>query len=602
MSHAILKQNSLVEFLRSYGPLPSSNAQFDEHVAQTAERNQIKQIEVTAPRVEDLIQNWTSPSPVTIVLTGTAGDGKTYTCRRALEKLKVDMSTWGTSKIFECVIPDYARKLVIIKDLAELKEIEKRAVYKRFSASLTSESDEILVIAANDGHLVTFLRDFSEISPHGPLIDETIRTMLVDEVPHKTDLKLTMYNLSRQSHDKLFREVVDAIADHETWQNCEGCALLDAGCAIRRNLAVLADKSEPGLRSRLTQLIRLAAANDTHLPVRQLLLLCANIILGDSDTGDLIHCTDAHHLANDPRGAERLNPYRNVLGLNFDEKTRQQFRAFTVFDGVGLGKETRNGFDELLIEREPSDKYMAFVEADTHFGHVIFGPLQSIYRKTPAEIDMVDFHSALSDQRRRLFFVLPDDEGSNLNPWWLTIFTGGGEYLQFTDALANGAPSDRIKRRLLTGLNRVYSGLMTDDDDRLWLTGPAGYTQSRQGRVLDTAAAIKLGDSPQERLAVDFDACGKNGRPRLTLRCNGAVIDSMDITPILFEYLVRIQAGSLPSSFSRQCFEELRQFRLRSVASLAKHKLITADSREIIIVGLGPVGRLTVTTLPLGEA
>ena len=35
---------------------------------------------------------------------------------------------------------------------------------------------------------------------------------------------------------------------------------------------------------------------------------------------------------------------------------------------------------------------------------------------------------------------------------------------------------------------------------------------------------------------------------------------SLDLRPILFEYLVRVANGSLPSSFSRQCHQETRRF------------------------------------------
>ena len=62
---------------------------------------------------------------------------------------------------------------------------------------------------------------------------------------------------------------------------------------------------------------------------------------------------------------------------------------------------------------------------------------------------------------------------------------------------------------------------------------------------------------------------------------------------MLFEYLLRVKAGSLPGSFSRQCFEELRQFRLRVVAALARRDLIDAEGvNGISIVSLSSEGRL----------
>jgi hypothetical protein len=596
-----LKQNPFVDLLRSYGPLPSSNAQFDEHVQQTAKRKNVDPITVEAPRVDDLIAALRASAPPSIVLTGTAGDGKTYTVRHALEALGADMSLWGSRKILDIDVPG-GSTVRVIKDLAELTDEEKLGVYQAFAASLVGEATLPLVIAANDGQLVAFVRQFAAQHAEGAQIDEAIRDLLVTEAVEAPGLRLRLYNLSRQPHDKLFSEVVQAIADHPAWSHCLGCALLPAGsCAIRHNLEILSDTSNPSLRSRLAQLIRLAALNDTHLPVRQLLLLCSNVLLGDRDTAGLIRCGDAHHLAMNGGANARVNPYRNVLGLNFDDATRQQFRAFTVFDSVGLGRETNNHFDELLIEQEPADRYVEVVAADTHFGDVLLASLRKQYRSNPADMDMPALHDALADQRRRLFFVLRDGD-ANLDPWRLTIFSQGGEYLVFADRLAVGQDATRVKRRLITGLNRVFTGLMADDDDRLWLTGPAGYTQSRQGRVLDTMTPIRLGASPQERLSVDFDAGGANARPRLVLVDGSEVVNAVDLTPLQFEYLVRIRDGSLPSSFSRQCFEELRQFRLKSIAALTVRGLIPAAPTEVTLVRLPTTGRLSMAPLPLEGA
>ena len=597
-----LKQNPLVDFLRSYGPLPSSNAQFDEHVQSTAKRKNVQPLHVTAAKKDALEKAWAAPDRPSVVLTGTAGDGKTYTCRRALEEAGADMADWATAKVLDVEVPD-AGLVRVVKDLAELTDDEKADVYDAFAASVTGVEGAIpLIIASNDGQLVAFLRQFAARHGDGGEIDETIRTMLVKESEESATLSLKLYNLSRQPHDALFGEVVDAIVGHPDWVRCEGCTLLAAGtCPIRRNLAILAKSDDPSLRLRLSQLIRIAALNGTHLPVRQLLLLCSNILLGDGKGGGLIRCVDAHVIAQKDDAAARVNPYRNVSGLNFEPTERKQFRAFTVFDSFGLGRETLNAFDELMLEREPADAFKKFMAADPLFGDPLLAKARAQYRAAPTDVDMPALHDALADQRRRLFFTLPEEKG-RLDPWLLTIFTGGSDYLRFAANLADGLDATKAKRHLMIGLNRVYTGLMTEDDDKLWLTGPAGNTQSRQGRVLDTAAPIRLGKSAMERLSVDFDAKGLNGRPRLTLSSDDNEVNSIDLTPLLFEYLTRIKDGSLPSSFSRQCLEELRQFRLRSVAKLAADGLIPQDPDEVTLVRLPQSGKLAMTALPLGAA
>jgi hypothetical protein len=64
---------------------------------------------------------------------------------------------------------------------------------------------------------------------------------------------------------------------------------------------------------------------------------------------------------------------------------------------------------------------------------------------------------------------------------------------------------------------------------------------------------------------------------------------SLDLRPILFEYLVRVANGSLPSSFSRQCHQETRRF----ATLLTQHVLRVARGGT----GAGPtsLGLLQVT-------
>jgi hypothetical protein len=78
------------------------------------------------------------------------------------------------------------------------------------------------------------------------------------------------------------------------------------------------------------------------------------------------------------------------------------------------------------------------------------------------------------------------------------------------------------------------------------------------------------------------------------------IIETNPLQPLLFEYLLRVEGGSLPGSFSRQCFEELRQFRMRVVASLTKRGLLDSEGvGDIEIVRLLPEGRLSADDIGL---
>jgi hypothetical protein len=358
---------------------------------------------------------------------------------------------------------------------------------------------------------------------------------------------------------------------------------------------VLTARSDPAMRGRLRDLIRLAAQNDMHLPMRHVLLLAVNVVLGVSDRAtSLMRCSTAHALVEEGATAQS-NPYDNALGLNVSNVVqRQQYRAFTVFQSMGLGHETNNAIDALLVAAEPADRYAALVSSDPHYGGPSFEKIRRAYQRGNLE-DFQRFRTALEAQRRRLFFLLPtDDDDGTFSPWQLTLFTYGAAYLRFADDLAARRAVDRVRYRLVAGLNRTYTGMLCDEGQVVWFAAPAANTQSRLGRVLDIA--VRVGPSRRERIYFDFDGDGPHGRPRMVVRAETSgetVVDSLPVTPLLFEYLLRVHSGSLPGSFSRQCFEELRQFRLRVVAGLSRRGLVDSDSLEDMrLVRLGQDGEL----------
>jgi hypothetical protein len=587
---------ALVDYLRAYGPLPSGNAQFDEHVSAASARYGVPQLNIQSPYLGLLYGHVDQGLPHSIVLTGTAGDGKTYHCRKLLEHLGADVADFAEHKRFEHRLSDQ-RTLIVIKDLTELRPDEKAALYPELVDAFTNPSGaKVFVVAANDGQLLAFLRANQTKHYQGPALLGAVRTMLQEGRSQEMGWGLELLNLSRQTHDSLLDTVITELVDHPLWDDCAGCALAVGDCAIQRNRKQLADVTVPALRSRLSELVLLAACNDTHLPLRQLLLLSVNVILGHRRFG-LMTCANAKTIAAENESPALSSPYRNALGLNFSTGERDRYAAFAIFESLALGSETNNAIDDLLLERHPQSFHTQFVSADLVFGEPLFERYRLAYVRGHYD-DLEDFRNAMADQRRRLFFVAPRSSDA-LDPWRLTSFSSGGDYLSFRRDLQAGAGSEVIKRKLTVGLNRAYSGLMCDDDDRLWLTAPAGSADSRLGRILDTDQPIQRGPGALERLAFDFDSAGMQGRPRLILIPEGGSLVPLELTPLLFEYLVRIEAGSLPASFSRQCFEELRHFRLRAVAALTNLGLSGRGEREIALVKLAESGRLDRSPLPL---
>ncbi|SHM73285.1 hypothetical protein [Roseibium suaedae] len=604
-----MHKNPIVDFIRTYGPSASSDSIYDEHVVSSSERLGVSPIEVESGRLDDLVLNFQSPNPKNVILTGTAGDGKTWHCRRIFEKLGGDLTIWQSKHgMLETTLPGSGIRLVIVKDLSQFEgnDLQREILQGMIGSLLGRDQATVYLVAANDGQLLRFWRKYSSEGPDVDRIGQHIRTMLETGSERCDDLHLEMHNLSRQRHDVLFSQLVDAVHNHDGWTLCNDCPLL-AGekCAIRRNRAIIG--TDGATRQRLTDLIRIAAANDQHLPMRHLLLLIANIVLGVSGKKTpMMTCKTAHELAdNDTR--QLSNPFDNALGLNLGLKESMGYLCFSILHNAGIGEETNNEIDGLLIEGQPSDLYDQYVKNDELHGANLFENKRSSYRRGEIE-DYSEFQQDLETQRRRLFFTLPDtDEDDEIDPWKLTVFKYGGMYVSFWDGLNEGRMDEHIRSRLVIGLNRSYSGMMCEDSATLYLTGPAANAQSRVGRVLDYD--MPVGSSKRDLVMFDFEPGDPFNRPKMTVRFRRSHGDSFielasaPLQPILFEYLLRVREGSLPSSFSRQCFEELRQFRLRILAGLEANDLIDIDHlKDLRIVKLGESGRLQPEELGVTES
>ncbi|EIC23994.1 hypothetical protein Thi970DRAFT_00131 [Thiorhodovibrio frisius] len=572
-----MSNNPLVAFLRTYGPSASADTMYDEHVLSAGERYGVTPIEETPPRLADVVENFRRADPLSIILTGTAGDGKTFHCRQAYRELGGNATDYATSgKMLVLPLPVSGKHLHIIKDLSDMSDAEKAFELDGIAqAFLGGDPGRVYLIAANDGQLLKYWRNFSDRHPDYRRVGQTLRSMLKDEQELDTDgrLALRLINLSRQPNHALFRKLLDRVVNHPQWANCTNCSAFDA-CPVRLNLRLLQADGDNTLRGRLSDLIRLAAANDAHLPVRQLLILITNILLGDrapTQGDNLLTCQKARNRAADAeRGYHATNPYQNVFGLNLREKIRQQYHVFRTLNAFGIGRETSNAIDDLLIYGAQPDNQGSLPEAEPCYGSRLFEPLRKDYLRGSLK-NFDDFRYAIEGQRRRLFFDTPANRTDACDPWRLTIFQHGGDYLRFMERMAQAPQSEsEIRAKIILGLNRTFTGTLCENLDALWVASPAANGYDRLGRVLE-CPPIALESGGFNVLAVLFDSGGLAGRPRLKVVSRmkpDEPLAALELRPLLFEYLLRVADGSLPSSFSRQCYEEVRQFRLKLVSQL----------------------------------
>jgi hypothetical protein len=359
--------------------------------------------------------------------------------------------------------------------------------------------------------------------------------------------------------------VIDAVVNHPEWSACSGCLGQVAGdeqrCPIWENYTRL---QQPLFRERLRNLFRLCDLNEYHLPIRQLLLLASNILLGHPDAKDgLLRCSDIPSILVEGRRA-LASPYSNVFGENLTASRRDSTEVFEVLNRFGLGEETSNRIDSILIYGADDDSlkplFDSLVQSDPIYGATErYIALQSAYMEGQEPEESDEFFKMLQMQRQRLFFVIPAAQADGMRLWDLTVFQFAGEYLNDVYAVLgrNQRPARAIVHRLVRGLNRIFTGMLTTTDRQIVLATSGSYSQARVSRIEE--AYIEVEPKLGQKVTLELH----NDRVHLVVYIASGVAPSLPLHLVRYEFLSRVAEGALPSSFSRECYEDLLAFKSR---------------------------------------
>lgn len=584
-----------IQFLRKYGPIPQNDNMYDEAIQRAGRYLKFEPITFESPYLKDLKDNFYSETPRSIILTGTAGDGKTYLCRKVWEDLGGDLDEWNSEKKLRKIRIANGKTLIVIKDLSELRDDEKQVLLKDMSLSLHNPISVMLfLIAANDGQLV---EAWERIQGNSKV--EEVRNSIEDALFMGTsqcgDFPLLLFNLSQCGSEKILERVLCALFDHPGWDGCENCHYSSKDIAVRcpiwENLHRLKD---PLFKKRLFSLLTLCNYNGIHITIRQLLLLVTNALLGHPETKDqLMHCRDVPKLIQEGK-AWYGNIYSNVFGTNL--RRRRLPEIFEVLKGFGIGDETSNRIDDLLIFGldDPDENQRLYFEClvgeDEYYGaNKQYRTLQNAYIEGEDPDAALEFFEALIKQRQRLFFTIPDTDAEDLRLWELSVFHYAGEYLnEVIGALAKGnkVPS-RIVSRLVLGLNRIFTGMLTSSDQYLWLATSGSYSQSRISNMVE--GRISVMPDKGEYVSIENDEWGMIF---LAVNIDQETSVRLPLHLTRYEFLSRVAEGALPSSFSRECYEDILSFksqvlaRYRDVQSKYRTLLRTEDEMLLRFLAL----------------
>lgn len=564
-----------VRFLRTYGPTPNGAAMFDEHVAKAARQAKVEPIKLPLPLLPKMLESVEQQTCGVVLIAGTAGDGKTYHCRSLWHALGGNAATWDNGCAVKHLKLRDGRDSYFVKDLSELNESDNNFTFGLLEqAVFENDCSVVLVVAANHGQILECLRQRryqdQAIHPLKPYL-ETVFLQVGEGHP-----RLQVFDLSRSTHRKSLTDVLDVLTNHPEWEKCYSCQFqkTETGCPIFENRRRLIDQGEAAqqMRSRMADLIELARLNGSHLPIRDLLALCANILLGHPEVKDgLMRCDDVEKMM--ALGTTfKSSLYDNIVGANLLNRRVTERPIFKALSSFQIGHETTNQIDGLLIygqhDQGLSSNYQRLIASDTFYGaNHHFKMAQDAYLEGDEqrrEQASTVFMQLLQSQRRRLFFTLPAEDFSQDYFWHLSSYRYAGLYLAVLQSFhRKAAVSDAIRQLIVKGINRIMTGMLIDDTNSIFVATSGGFTQSKVSILCkEEIPSNNVRSRGKEGMAIRLNDSSK---PYLEFRMSADTGEGVtfELTPIRFEFLVRVAFGALPNSFSSECAEDLLALKSR---------------------------------------
>ncbi|WP_298819109.1 hypothetical protein [Chloroflexus sp.] len=539
-------QNPFVDYLNRYTTAsPNHEAAFDEYIA-AAQPPAAGPLRLQTKIERFLLEVYNKDRPPSVILTGNAGDGKTYLCRQVLR-------TFGSPQVSDLLweslvdrpIERNGTRLFVVKDLSELSEEKGKEILDRLGEGLNNPANpNRYLIAANEGRLRQLLSGL----PHRGELSQTINHQL-ENGAEITNESLIVINLNRVATSTFVPETLRWMTDPRHWHDCQQCHARDK-CPIRYNAEQLANNE---IVSRVQTLYQLLEAIGEHLTVRDMLIHFAYTISGGQT------CRKIQQAGSD---LSQFVYYENIFGRADDEGFRRKSHLTQLLARLQIGQHSSFEIDEFILSGgKTSDE--TFIHQKL-FGETIDVNFKQFNQDRRAYLEGSDNSRAqdalkwLPHCRRKIFFT-----GSIHHYYRLLPFRFFQEYHQLYRS--SGERIDEQTLRLFVkGLNRAFSRLYLHEDQHLYIT--AQYLHS-----VNQPHPLVLFRIPIDNIRLFFDETAADyiDVTRYTL--------CLDISPprtsqnqeplkwrlgiLQFEYIMRLAVGGNFAILATECELDIRRLK-----------------------------------------
>lgn len=573
------KSNHWIRFLEGY--CKGKNQIQDEYVRKVAKKLGIEEpLDIKFPWQQEILSKFQSKeSHNLIILTGTAGDGKTKLCRDIVQSLDgsgFDEKTWNENSYFS------TNERTVVKDFSELNKQDKNKLIGELITILNNGVvPKPVLVAVNDGILVEELENFIDCSSIEA--KKTTAKVLKEIIEDKINLGFSecdgqeivnLINLSKLNAKENMTLIFETILNHPGWNDCNGCVgKEEKKCAIYNKYHLL--KTEPHIKVNLSNIILLLQLNNEHFTIRELLNLATNTLLASVPKPKALRITDIEAgtgMLNckamskvDHQSAFNIESSIEVgfWGMNLGAQKMLINRPFSEINKLGFGELSTNYWDRLLRHKTertfsiPLDINNSLFEARCIDG---------------ADANNERWDALMRRSRMQLYCYQKNDPDA----FTLQCYSYFGDYRKnIYDVLSNAESATGVNTiaLIILSLNRVFHGRYISENsgrDRLFIP------EKGQGSI--TPISIFHGEDIRERDIViktiknDMSLSGARIEPVLILEIDREHEVKLSLTVELFDYLVHVSKGAPPNTTDPRLYKKLLILRSKISTLIRKNR------------------------------
>lgn len=586
------KQNKWVKYLEGY--CQGKNQIQDEYVRKVAENLGLDEpLNINFSWQKQITDQFKSnESHGVIILTGTAGDGKTKLCRdivRQIDGYLFDEDVWNANSYF-C-----SSERTIVKDFSELEKEKSIVIQELIDVLITGFSTKPILIAVNDGILVEEIDDFISAAPDDSLKVKAyqLKEIIEDKInlgfsKCKQEELIKLINLSKLNAKDNFSLILDEILRNPGWEECNSCeGKISGTCPIYNKYQLLKNNN---IKENLSNIILLLQLNNEHFTIRELLNLATNTILASTPKAKHLRVTqkETNYSIFTCRRVQKLPSFEGIThestievgywGLNLGPHKMHNARPYSEINKLMFGELSTNYWDNSLKNKSlrkikiPLDDFNDLLHSKKH-----------------VELDVSnDLWAAVVRRSRMQLYCYQDNDSKAFK---LQKFSSFGDYKNMVfEQLESNEKCDDIDliSLIVLALNRVFHGRYISENtgkDRLYIP------EKDQGSI--TPISIFHGDELRDRdiyitkIQGDFELTGSRIEPVIVFVISRDVSLKLSLTVELFDFLDQVSKGSPPNTTNPRIYKKLLIFRSKLASQMNKTNKKNGKRIEIYTIKNG---------------